>query len=126
PGWGAAVPGWGAAVPGWGAMEGALGSRKRDQEMGSSARAAVIQRPPPGGAASLFSPQLLAAASAVITGEAEDEDIGETIAAQVAQALQATDVRLALFDTNRQWLQVCAAIGPSTKLLGEHLTPGDG
>jgi len=107
-------------------MDATLDSPKHDPELSSAARAAVAQRPPPGGAAAPFAPQLLAAASAVITGEAEDEDIGETIAAQVAQALQATDVRLALFDTNRQWLEVRAAIGPSTRLLGEQLPLGDG
>ncbi len=87
----------------------------------------TAERPPPGGAAAApVSLQLLADAAAQIASDADDEQIGEIIVTQVAQALQATDVRLALFDAERQWLIVRHAVGPSAELIGRQLSPGDG
>src|SRR4051794_33957309 len=98
-------------------------SRRADSSRGP----VTIESPPPGGAAAApTSLQLLADASAQIAGDPHDEQVGDTIVAQVAQALQASDVRLALFDAERQGLVVRKGIGPSKMLLGRPLPASDG
>jgi PAS domain S-box-containing protein len=59
------------------------------------------------------------AAATAIASHADDEGIGEMVVEQVAQVLQASGVRLALFDADRQWLRVRYAAGASTHRVGE-------
>ncbi len=86
----------------------------------------TVEKPTRGGASAPNALQLLADASAEIAGNDDDERVGEIIVAQAARALQASDVRLALFDAERQWLVVRNAVGPSAELIGRQLSPGDG
>jgi PAS domain S-box-containing protein len=86
----------------------------------------IPQRPPPGGAAAASpSLQRLADASAALAGLPADDAVGEAIVTQVAQVLQATDVRLVLFDAERRWLHLRYAVGPSRKRLARRLPSSD-
>jgi PAS domain S-box-containing protein len=80
----------------------------------------MLERPLAGGAA-VARPSLamIADAATTIAGHADDESVGEAVVAQVAQVLQASDVRLVLFDADRQWLRVRYAVGRSQERLGE-------
>jgi PAS domain S-box-containing protein len=87
--------------------------------------AVVLDRPPPGGAAvAPASLAMVAEAAREIAGAGEDEAVGQLIVEQVAQVLQASDVRLVLFEPDRQWLRVAYAVGPSVERLGTRLPPG--
>ncbi len=57
----------------------------------------------------------VAEAAAAIAGHADDETLGDAIVDQVARVLQASDVRLVLFDADRQWLRVRYARGATAR-----------
>jgi len=57
----------------------------------------------------------VAEAAAAIAGHADDETLGDAIVDQVARVLQASDVRLVLFDADRQWLRVRYARGAAAR-----------
>ena len=96
-------------------------SKRAEGEPGAS----TLDRRPSGGTAlAPASLTTVAAAAAAITGEGDDEVAGQTIVNEVAQALQASDVRLVLFEPDRQWLRVAYATGPSAERVGSRLPPG--
>jgi PAS domain S-box-containing protein len=92
----------------------------QSQATASEAATEMLNRPPPGGGAAT-SPLLamVVGAAAAIASYPDDEGIGEAVVMQVAEVLQASGVRLALFEADRQWLRVRYAAGTSTDRIGE-------
>ncbi len=94
------------------------------ERAGALPGAVARDRPRPGQSAPMSSSLArVAEASTAITGAGDDEAVGQTIVEQAAQVLQANDVRLVLFEPDREWLRVAHAVGPSVAQVGTRLTP---
>jgi PAS domain S-box-containing protein len=96
----------------------------KQQQMVDQPGTATLARPPGDELGAPAPLAMVAQAATIIAGAGDDEAVGQTIVEQAAQVLRASDVRLVLFEPDRQWLRVANGVGPSAARIGARLPPG--